>query len=305
MNRLVFVRLLYHQGIGQSKLAEPLKATAILSLHDASELFLAVTADKLGANVPRATQFMEYFKLLSPAKLTGGVDLTGRQGMERLNDLRVALKHRGTLPGSAAVDQACHDTSSFLENNTLSVFGMAFTDIDMAEVVPQAKIREKVKAATAAAGNDDLIEAMGLLAEAYDDLFEVTSPRSALAPFRFGKTISTGLREHQIAAILHQPGQQQRGPAGGDSRLAEQITEVTEAVHDMQRALRVIALGVDYWEFERFQRLTPSMAYFLSGTAQRRYPRDYAPTADEFDYCRQFIITVSLRIAEAEAHATT
>jgi len=84
MRRLAFIRLLYQQGIEQSRLPEPLKATAVLTLHDASELFLSLAADKLGANPARNTQFMEYWRLLSPAQLPNGVNLSGRQGMERL-----------------------------------------------------------------------------------------------------------------------------------------------------------------------------------------------------------------------------
>jgi hypothetical protein len=69
----------------------------------------------------------------------------------------------------------------------------------------------------------------------------------------------------------------------------------------MQRALRVMVLGIDYWQFERFTRLTPSIAYYLSGAQERRVPRDYAPTADEFGFCREFIVTATLRVAEYQA----
>jgi hypothetical protein len=289
MNRLVFIRLLYQQGIEQSRLPEPLKATAILSLHDASELFLALAADKLGASVQRGVQFMDYFKLLSPQRLAGGVELSGRQGMERLNDLRVALKHRGTLPGSAAVAQSCNDTRSFLEDNVQLVFGLAFADIDMAEVIPQADVRDKVKAASTAAATSDLTEAMGLLAEAYDDLFRIAGPQPSPVSRAFGDTFRPYVRPPRI----------------GDVSFDNQLAQITKAVREMQQGLRVMALGIDYWQFVRYQQLTPMIMYFLGGRAERRYPRDYAPTADEFAFCRQFIITVALRIAEAESHVAT
>jgi len=201
--------------------------------------------------------------------------------------LRVALKHRGTLPGSAAVDQACSDTSSFLEVNTQLVFGLAFADIDMAEVIPQTGARDKVKTASAAAATGDLTEAMGLLAEAYDDPFRVAGPQPSPVAEAFGQTI----REH--------PG----APRLGDMTFDNHLLQISEAVKKMQRGLRVMALGIDYWQFNRFQVLTPSLRYFVgSQTPQRHYPSGYAPTIDEFDFCRQFIITVALRLAEAEAH---
>ena len=50
-----------------------------------------------------------------------------------------------------------------MEENTPLVFGIAFAEIDMAEVIPQQPVADKVRAANAAAAAYDLPEAMGLL----------------------------------------------------------------------------------------------------------------------------------------------
>jgi hypothetical protein len=42
--------------------------------------------------------------------------------------------------------------------------------------------------------------------------------------------------------------------------------------------------------------------YFADGHSERQFMDDYAPTVEEFEYCRQFIITVALRMAELERH---
>ena len=57
----------------------------------------------------------------------------------------------------------------------------------------------------------------------------------------------------------------------------------------MQKAMRVIALGIDYGRFLRFEALT-DMDLF------------YAPTREEYDYCVQFVIDAAFRIAEVEAN---
>jgi hypothetical protein len=67
---------------------------------------------------------------------------------------------------------------------------------------------------------------------------------------------------------------------------------------EMQRALRVMALGIDYRQFERFQRLTPRIFYFADGRQERHTSPDYTPTASEFEFCRDFIVTAALRMAE-------
>ncbi len=176
MSRLAFVRLFFQQGINQSRQPEPLNVSSVLTLHDTAELFLQVIAEHRGVNLPRFVHFHEYWKLLDPARDPNGMALSGERPMMRLNDLRTAFKHHGTLPSATAIAQACTDVRAFLEANTLTVFGMPFDTIDMAEVIPQADVRDKVRAATAAAADGDLTEAMGLLAEAYDELFGVPGP---------------------------------------------------------------------------------------------------------------------------------
>jgi hypothetical protein len=190
MSRLAFVRLFFQQGIDQSLQPEPLNVGSVLTLQDTAELFLQVVAEYRGIKLPRFVSFPEYWKLLDRARDPNGVALSGERPMTRLNDLRTAFKHHGTLPSATAVAQACTDVRAFLEANTLTVFGMPFDTIDMVEVIPQTGVRDKVRAATAAAGGGDLTEAMGLLAEAHDELFAI-APASAVPSriARFGDTI--------------------------------------------------------------------------------------------------------------------
>lgn len=160
MSRLAFVRLFFQQGIDQSLQPEPLNVGSVLTLQDTAELFLQVVAEHRGIKLPRFVSFPEYWKLLDPAHDPNGVALSGERPMTRLNDLRTAFKHHGTLPSATAVAQACIDVRAFLEANTLIVFGMPFDTIDVAEVIPQAGVRGKVRAATAAVAGRDLTEAM-------------------------------------------------------------------------------------------------------------------------------------------------
>jgi hypothetical protein len=300
MSRLAFVRLFFQQGIDQSLLPDPLNVASVLTLHDTAELFLQVIAEHRGIRLPRFVSFPEYWKLLDPARDPNGVALSGERPMMRLNDLRTAFKHYGTLPSAAAVAQACTDVRAFLEANTLIVFRISFDTIDMAEVIPQTGVRDKVRAATVAADGGDLTEAMGLLAEAYDELFDIT-PGSAAPPriARFGDTIKPISKGDLAAALRPAPGDPTRRPVGANpSSLASAISDLMKATREMQLALRVMALGIDYRQFARFKQLTPSIRYYIDGHSDRHTPPGYAPTSADFEFCRQFVITAALRIAE-------
>lgn len=299
MRRLAFVQMFFHQSIDQTRQPEPLSVTGLLALHDAVELFLQDAADHLGVALPPFVPFMEYFKLISPAKHPGGVKLQRQREMEGLNSLRVNFKHRGTLPSTTAIEDACTDVRRFLEENTPLVFGIAFAEIDMAEVIPQKDVAGKVRAANAAAAAYDLPEAMGLLAEAYDAIFGSPGPGRRDQIGRFGDNIHT-MSEYDLRSALHPPaGDRTRRPAGADYRhVASTVASVATATAEIQQAMRIMVLGIDYWQFERFRRLTPAIIYFIEGHQERRAPQGYAPTADEFGFCRDFVVTAALRVVE-------
>jgi hypothetical protein len=301
VTRLAFIRLLFQQGVDQAQLPEPLNATSVLSLHDASELLLGAIADQLGASLPKHLAFMDHWKYLSPGKLPGGVDLPARQRMDRVNELRNALKHKGILPSKAAVELACADVRAFLEDSTMLVYGMEFASIDMTGLIPQDSARDLVKAATVAAAAGDFKDAMSRLADAYNELFNGTD-RGFRSFAGFGRNLGIPLRQQEIAKVLAQPPQKGRlTPSPGP--LARQIAATTEAVWEMQRGLRVMALGLDFRQFARFEQLTPRVAWSLDQRKVYMMQPGYDPTRGEFDYCCQFVVTVALRIAELDVHA--
>ncbi|MFI8802804.1 hypothetical protein [Micromonospora chalcea] len=305
MKRLAFIRLLHQQGVEQSNLPEPLTFTAVLSFHDAVEHFLILAGEHLGATLPDHISFMKYWTELHPNKLTNGVDLSGRVAMDRLNRLRNGFKHAGALPGLAAIEQARADVSAFFEDNTPRVFDLVFATIDMADLIPQPTARDRVKSASNAISSGDVIEAMALLVEAFDDMVNphVQGDLWGDAPFSFGPRISYPMRRTSIEAQLR-PARDDRTnrPVRGAEKLAEQIDWVTQVSGEVQKGLRLLALGIDFRQYYRFRQLTPSV--YLTGYGDRNvtHAPHYSPAMDEFDFCRQFVITTALRVAELEVH---
>jgi len=302
MTRLAFVRLLFQQGIDASQLPEPLNTTSVLSLHDASELLLGTIADHIDASLPKNATFMDHWRLLSPNRLSRGIELPARQRMDRVNELRIAFKHKGIMPSKTAIELSCTDVKAFLEDTITLVFGLDFASINMAGVIPQPSTRELVNAATAAAASGDLREAMGLLGEAFEELFnhDGREPRSFAA---FGESVSQPVSEIDIGRMLSTPREPGKRPPPDVRPLARQIATTTKAAQEMQRGLRVMALGIDFRQFARFQKLTPYIARFVGGGKDRFTQPGYDPTREEFDYCCQFMVTVALRLAELDLHA--
>ncbi|WIY05113.1 hypothetical protein QRX60_15190 [Amycolatopsis mongoliensis] len=176
----------------------------------------------------------------------------------------------------------------------------------MADVVPQPPVRDKLHAAAAAEASGDRIEAMGLLAEAFDELFNphhhaYVDP----SPLRFGENLTSIARLHggDTAAVLYWLRGDSKGGGYEDPRgLATQLDATIEFAATAQTALRVMALGIDFPRYLRFDNLTPSIDGTYGDPLARSYPDGYAPTGEHFSYCQGFVIEVALRMAEVKTY---
>jgi hypothetical protein len=309
MNRLAFIRLLYLQGIEQYRKMRPLSAASILTFHDTAELFLILAADHLQAGpVTRDSGLLQYWTVLRSRRGFAGVELSGQHGIARLISVRNDFKHLGALPSADDVDDARSSVTGFLEDNTPKVFGLEFSGIDMADVVPQERARASLKAASAAESAGNRTEAMAQLAEAFDELFRpyAGQPFGFAEAYGFGSDVqgAHGLRSGMGAALNTISSQirsnQARGLEAIGRNVDDNIHQLNEVVAAIQRGMRVMAVGLEYARYNRFDQLTPKV--FGSGEHRRvQADFDYAPSRDEYDYCVQFVIAAALRLAELEA----
>jgi hypothetical protein len=162
-----------------------------MTLHDAVEAFLLLAGEHVGS--PGSREFEKYWDTLSPAKHPNGVNLAVKQGMARLNKVRVTLKHHGGHPSVTTINQIVEDTSTFFAANTQLVFGVDYDQVSMADLIEQEKVRDLVRAAETAAGAGDHIKAMIALSDACDLLL---TPRRTVndadaSPLRFGDSMTT------------------------------------------------------------------------------------------------------------------
>jgi hypothetical protein len=93
---------------------------------------------------------------------------------------------------------------------------------------------------------------------------------------------------------------QARGLEAIGRKVDDNIAKLNDVVAAIQRGMRVMAVGLDYARYNRFDQLTPKV-YGAGEHRQVQADWDYAPSRDEYDYCVQFVITAALRLAELEA----
>ncbi|ABW11987.1 hypothetical protein Franean1_2557 [Parafrankia sp. EAN1pec] len=289
MERLAFIRYMYELGIDQAAGAEPHSWAAILTLHDAVELFLGLAASHHAVDVRKDTTFLAYWKLINDKSAPDHLPFSGK--MDKLNSARVAFKHHGNPPATHTIEQCRRDVESFFEAAAPVVFGVSFDDIDLAAVVPHAETVGLLKAAQDFADRGDLLRALGGLSLAFDKMvehysmaetwssFSMTFHSSRWSPLSFGPTLELS-----------------KGPHGSD--LHRYLAQLNDVASEVQGAMRIIALGIDFPRYMAFRLTTPRV--WLNRIGFQDGMRE-SVTAENYRTCRRFVIESTLAASRVDA----
>ncbi len=288
VRRLAFIRFLYSQGLEQATRPQPLAAAALLSFHDAVEMFLLLAAEHLGVNLDRNTTFDGYWTQIAAQ---ASLQLPSRNAMRRMNNSRVNFKHHGSIPSATDLEQFRGDVTTFFTDATQTVFAADFTGIDMTDLVTQQDALAKIRDAETQARQGDYPVALALLSQALNGLLHDYADRKRTSEnttaFSFGpeQGLDT-LFTYQIREI--------------DVQLYEHLRAITGAIGTMQRALRILAVGLDYRRYARFDMLVP---HFTRFTEEHReaFSVPGLPIGDEeYQFCKLFVIEAAIRLAEVD-----
>jgi hypothetical protein len=284
VQRLAYIRYLYREGIEQSRQPAPLRSRAITSFHDAVENYVGLVAQHLGAELKKNSDFLQYWDSVSPYFV-----LPKRDQMKRMNDARVALKHNGTFPSAHQIEQAREALADFFTSVTPQVFGVDFDSIDMADLLTQSQVTRLLREAQTHADIGDYAMGAAGVALAFEALLNYYAKgesRGYASPFRFGPRMF-GMDEPKVHGLA--------------ARSNARLLKLTEFMDTAQDALRVISLGIDYPSLARFVVLVPKLHAYADGS--KRFgdlPSVRALTAEDYDWCRHFVIESGLRAARAD-----
>ncbi|MFJ2199293.1 hypothetical protein [Streptomyces violaceusniger] len=289
IQRLAFVRFLHEQGIAQSAQPEPLSASAVLSFHDAVEHFLLLSADHFGVNLPSNMKFLEYWEKLKP-KLPTGQELPSKQALNRLNKLRVDLKHHGNIPSSQAIAQAKADVTTFFTDATLMIFEVDFRTVDMTHLVTRPETVRLLHEAQTHADLADTVSALAGLVLTFEELLEYYTARIhaswGRSPFAFGNRVPS-----------FRPTREER-----NTPTSRHIKALTETSSKLQQAMRVIALGIDYTRYAQFNAMTPAVNHYADGKVTFSVTEWHESLADDdYQFARIFVIESALQAARVDA----
>jgi hypothetical protein len=233
LRRLAYIRYFYHEGVIEASRPHPLSAKAISTFHDAVEHLLRLVAEQVNVNPPKKSDFMEYWSFLRPG-LPGGNELPSKKTMERLNRIRVLHKHLGTIPSRDDVEQTRADVLTFLTDATALAFGVDFATVDLADLVAGTVAEVPLDKAHELALSGEYVEALAHLSAAFELLLNDYLGRKRNppgGPFDFGPAL---------------------GPFDRVPRELAPLDKLAESTKALQKAVRIIACGIEYTRYARF-----------------------------------------------------
>ena len=167
---------------------------------------------------------MGYWEILK--ELPNGTSLGYKTAMQRLNTLRVNLKHSGIRPNESEVESTRGSVTSFFEDTTPIIFDVDFDKISMADLVAFIPARERLNLATVPMEQDKFGESLIEISIAFDMIVEDYETRNA----RLGKSLFRFEAPHFSRLDMY-----------------EDIKRfVDKSIEPLKKAMRIISLGLDY-----------------------------------------------------------
>lgn len=288
IKRLAFARNLILKAREQAMLPSPLSSSAILSAQDAVEMFLIVVAQRLSLD-PNKYQFMAFWEAFSEK----GVKLPYKEPMRHLNECRVAIKHRGTFPSEFDVQRAVADAEQFLDESMKSLFGRDLSETGLLDFIGYRAVRDYLEKAVAFLAQGKFAESVAHSALAFSQLQEdyLSSRRIGAVdkPYCFSRftALDRGL------SIV--------GDERAVRKLGDFIDKTVETSKELDEAVKVLALGIDFDSYVVFKQLTPDIFRFAGGKAEPYWLGTVLDAVkgsdDAAEWCLDFVTESALKLS--------
>lgn len=290
IQRLALIRYLYNSAVEESRKPEPIGSTSILMFHDSIELFLQLASEHLNAGKNGNIEFLQYWDILAP-KLQGS-GLEQKESMRRLNKARVAFKHNGTLPSKLDIEGFRASAANFFEDNTPLVFSIKFNAISLTTLVQNNKVKTLLEDAQSLLEQGKRGEALDKIAISFAQL--LGDERETKFGWRHQKLFFLG--------NVFRPHLWSQDSQGINRNFVDYIKELADAVKEMQEAMSIFCLGLEYQRYVKFKLWTPPVVRFMgredydiprSPNAPQQSP---LPSADVCNFCYDFVVESAIRL---------
>jgi hypothetical protein len=276
--------------VNQSHKPEPFAAVAVLTFHDACEMFLQIAAEYNGLTFPkqRSPDFLEYWPLFEQQTK---LQVTSKVSMGRLNRARGNLKHGGVLPAHDEIEGFRATVTSFLEDNALPLLGVNLDDISLTSMIKSDDVRGPLERAETTLSAGDMQSALGEVAVA----FTVSLRRFESRPRASTRPVGPYSLRHATVSLFGVFG------GGFGDEIGDELRDVRRTldrvVDVFSEAITVVAYNLDFDSYLLFKTHAPVVHEFPGGRMQVEWTLRREPTDPEVvRRCLNFVIDTAIRL---------
>jgi hypothetical protein len=278
--RLAFVRYLYGLGVDQSHKPEPFAAAAVLTFHDACEMFLQIAAEHNGITPSKRSDFLDYWTLFEQQ---AQLQVTSKVSMDRLNRARVNLKHGGVLPAHNEIAGFRAAVTSFLDDNALPLLGVNLNDVSLTSMVKADDVRgplERAEMALSAGNSRGVMEEVARAFTVSVRRFE-SRPRSNALPW--GRSYSLRSANANLFSNF---------------REIDEINRSLGRVVDVfAEAITIVAYNLDFDSYLMFKTHAPVIHEIPGGNMIVEWTAQHEQTEPAVaQRCLNFVIDTAIRL---------
>jgi hypothetical protein len=280
IQRLAFVRYLYGLGVDQSHKPEPFAAVAVLTFHDACEMFLQIAAEHNVITPSKRPDFLDYWTLFEQQTR---LKVTSRVPMDRLNRARVNLKHGGVLPAHNEIAGFRDAVISFLDENALSLLGVNFNDVSLTSMIRSDDVRGPLERAETALSVGNLRDVMEEAARTFTVSLRRFESRPRSSAYPWGRTYS--LRSANAGLFSN------FGAIDDVKRSLDRVVDV------FTEAITIVAYNLDFDSYLMFKTHAPVVHEIPGGDMIVEWTAHHERTEPEVvQRCLNFVIDTAIRL---------
>jgi hypothetical protein len=278
IQRLSIIKMLFKMGVDYSRYGEIYLGLSILAFHDCIEMFLNLVVEnsQKGEKKPKHAIFETILK--------SHPELSHRDSIISLNTVRNNLKHDFILPSRGDVVKYKQITEDFFVQNTPKVFNLEFKDISLISLIKDENVKQFIMKSETFLNENQEMESIEQIAYAFDELihnYEKNKMKFGDSPFSFGQqTYRDSFSEKQ-------------------KKVFEEYSKyANNRFSEIERALKILALGIDYKRYAKFIQITPVVTRIGEDNLYSELTRNIKFNPDNCLFCIDFVTETALKLQE-------
>jgi hypothetical protein len=191
-----------------------------------------------------------------------------------------AMKHHGTLPSLLDIEAFRAVGTEFFEQNTQAIFGIAFSDVSLVEVLQVGPAKAKLVEGFAELNGSEFQNAINCAAIAFEHV---------MRSYRTTREATTGTSLSDPVLVPFERDWRK------DSR---DLNEMHDMIESVRAGLELVALGIDYERYVSCKSRWPGV-FFPMGRPEPVVVQDAGllnVTREECERSLTFVIEVALRL---------